>query len=73
MVQILQAILILFTVFWTIGGLLVIKHRRKLFGKDEDHENETSGARSYGIVHLIVIWLSCLWMGIYFCIKIDGL
>lgn len=66
----IKSILLVATLLWIAGGVVLIKNWKKLFGKSADHENETSGARSYGITHLIVIWLAGIWMGIYFFTKI---
>ncbi|MGJ8678554.1 MAG: hypothetical protein ACSHX0_13650 [Akkermansiaceae bacterium] len=45
---------------WCWIGFYMVTNFKRLFGAHADDPSETSGARSYGIAHVLVIWFSVM-------------
>jgi len=48
------------------GGVVALKNWSKIFGRPQDDPTETAGARSYGITHIVAIYLVTLSFMLYF-------
>jgi hypothetical protein len=63
---IVKLLIVAFLVAWTLlGGYLVVKYGA-LFGPHHDHRAETPGARSFGIAHIVAVWVGAFVLAIYF-------
>lgn len=51
---------------WLILGFFLVKNWGSLFGADKDNPSETSGARSLGVTHVVVIWFVIAYMLVRF-------
>lgn len=61
-----KLIVVAFLIVWTLlGGWLVAKYG-VLFGPNPEHRDETPGARSFGIAHLIAVWVGAFALGVWF-------
>ena len=58
--------LILFIIFWSILGYWLCKNFNRLFGPNPDDPAETPGARSFGVAHIIAVWIGGMALAIYF-------
>lgn len=64
---ILSKILIVgFLIGWVIFGGYLIVRSGALFGLCDDHRSESPGARSYGVAHIVAMWIGAFALGIYF-------
>lgn len=50
-------------------GFYLVTRYHKLFGPHPDDPSETPGARSFGLAHIISIWIGTLGLLIYFLFK----
>lgn len=64
-----KILLLLFLAGLIAVAVLFVKNWSKIFGKPGDDPSETSGARAYGITHIITIWGTAVVFVIYFLIK----
>jgi hypothetical protein len=55
-----------FLIGWVIFGGYLIARSGALFGLCEDHRSESPGARSYGVAHIVAMWIGGFALGIYF-------
>lgn len=61
--------LIAFLIFWfTLGGWLVARYS-VLFGPHKDDPAESPGARSFGVAHIIAVWIGGAAIGFYYLFK----
>lgn len=61
--------LILFLIFWfLLGGWLVARYN-VLFGPHQDDPAESPGARSFGVAHIIAVWIGGSALGFYFLLR----
>lgn len=51
---------------WIVFGGYLIVRSGALFGLCDDHRSETPGARSYGVAHIVAMWIGGFALGIYF-------
>jgi len=58
--------LIIYIIFWTILGYWLCKNYNRLFGPNPDDPAETPGARSFGVAHIIAVWVGGMALAIYF-------
>jgi len=58
--------LILFIIVWTWLGTWLVMNFKRLFGMHADDPAETPGARSFGVAHVITIWIGGMALAIYF-------
>lgn len=66
MILIVKLLIVTFLVAWTLlGGYLVVKYGA-LFGPHHDHRAETPGARSFGIAHIVAVWVGAFVLAVYF-------
>lgn len=61
-IKIVLSILIL---VWLYVGYYLVTRFHKLFGTHPDDPAETPGARSFGLAHIVTIWIGVLGMLIY--------
>ena len=61
--------LILFLIFWfSLGGWLVVRYN-VLFGPHKDDPAESPGARSFGVAHIVAVWIGGAALGFYFLLR----
>lgn len=51
---------------WTLAGIWLAIKFRLLFGPDRGQPSETPGARSFGMTHVLAVWVGGMALGIYF-------
>jgi len=65
--EILSKVLTLgFLIGWIVFGCYLIARSGALFGLCDDHRSESPGARSYGVAHIVAMWIGGFVLGIYF-------
>jgi len=55
-----------FLIGWVVFGIYLIVRSGALFGLCDDHRSESPGARSYGVAHIVAMWIGAFALGIYF-------
>ncbi|WP_018969372.1 hypothetical protein [Rubritalea marina] len=63
---ILKAIILVLLVTWTLIGVWMAIRYTTLFGPHRDDPAESAGARSFGVAHMIAVWVFGEALGIYF-------
>lgn len=61
--------LAIFLVFWTILGVWLLMKYNRLFGPHSDDPAETAGARSFGVAHVVSVWLGFFILALYFLFR----
>ena len=51
---------------WTWVGYFLVTRFKKFFGPHKDDPSETPGARSFGLAHIVAVWVSAFALLIYF-------
>jgi len=68
--MILKILASLFLVAWlALGGYLVFKFGA-LFGPSEDDPSETPGSRSFGVAHIVAVWVGGFALAVY-CLALE--
>ena len=65
----LQILLIAMLIIWLWLGYFLVTRYHKLFGPHPDDPAESPGARSFGIAHIVSVWIGIFALIIYFLIK----
>lgn len=69
MTILIKLLIIVFLLFWVaLGGWLVVRYGA-LFGPNPDHRSETPGARSFGIAHLVAVWVGGFALAVWFLFR----
>ena len=55
-----------FLLGWIVLGVWLIVRSGALFGLCDDHRSESPGARSYGVAHIVAMWIGGFVLGVYF-------
>ena len=55
-----------FLIGWVVLGLWLIIRSGALFGLCDDHRSESPGARSFGVAHIVAVWIGGFALGVYF-------
>lgn len=66
---ILKILIFILTAAWFLLGVWLVKNYQRLFGPNQDDPSETAGARSFGVAHIIAVWIGGMGLGIYFFFK----
>jgi hypothetical protein len=61
--------LILFLIFWFLLGAWLVARYNVLFGPHKDDPAESPGARSFGVAHIIAVWVGGAALGFYFLLR----
>jgi len=61
--------LILFLIFWFALGTWLVARYSVLFGPHKDDPAETPGARSFGVAHIVAVWIGGSALGFYFLLS----
>ncbi len=69
MIYLLKICLILFIFGWSVFGLWLVARYAVLFGPHRDDPAESAGARSYGVTHIILVWLGIFSLATYFLFR----
>jgi len=69
MMWIIKTGIILFLIVWMWLGVKLIINYSKLFGPHPDDPSESSGARSFGVAHIIAVWVGGFCLAVYFLFK----
>lgn len=62
----IKSFLAISLVGWIYLGFYLITRFKKLFGAHPDDPSETPGARSFGLAHIVSIWIGVFALLIYF-------
>ena len=54
---------------WIWVAYFLITRYKKLFGAHPDDPSETPGARSFGLAHIVTIWIGMMGLFIFFLFK----
>lgn len=61
--------IVIFLIAWTLlGGWLVAKYNH-LFGPHHDNPSESPGARSFGVAHIVAVWIGGEVLAFYFLLR----
>lgn len=66
MILIIKIFLIVFLIAWSALGIWLIKRYQWLFGPHPDDPAETPGARSFGVAHIVAVWIGGFLLALYF-------
>jgi hypothetical protein len=58
-----------FLIGWVVLGLWLIIRSGALFGLCDDHRSESPGARSFGVAHIVAVWIGGFALGVYFLVN----
>ena len=61
--------LVFFLFFWFLLGAWLVTRYNILFGPHEDDPAESPGARSFGVAHIIAVWIGGAGLGFYFLLR----
>ena len=61
--------LVLFLIAWTIFGAWGVIRYGMLFGPHPDDPAESPGARSFGVAHVVAVWVGFFALACYFLIR----
>lgn len=65
----LKLLIVAFILGWLyLGGWMIVRYNR-LFGPHKDDPAETPGARSYGVGHIVAVWVGSFALAWYFLLK----
>lgn len=64
-----KTLLVLFLFAWSFFGLWLLVKFNVLFGPHADDPAETPGARSFGVAHVVTIWIGFFVLAIYFLFR----
>ena len=67
--MIIKTGLVLFLIIWFLLGAWLVAKYNVLFGPHKDDPAETAGARSFGVAHIIAVWLGGVAIGFFFLFK----
>lgn len=56
----------LFIIVWSILGVWLCINYNRLFGPHKDDPAESPGARSFGVAHIVAVWIGGMVLAIYF-------
>ncbi len=56
----------IFIIGWTLLGVWLGMNYNRLFGPHPDDPAETAGARSFGVAHIVAVWIGGMSLAIYF-------
>ncbi len=69
MIILVKTLIVFFLLFWiALGGWLVLKYGA-LFGPNPEHAGETPGARSFGIAHIVAVWVGGFALAVWFLFR----
>lgn len=69
MIYIVKITLALFLIAWSGFGIWMVLKYAFLFGPHHDDPAETPGARSFGVTHLVIVWVGFFLLAAYFLFK----
>ena len=55
-----------FIIAWAILGVWLCMNYNRLFGLHPDDPAESPGARSFGVAHIVAVWIGGIALAIYF-------
>jgi len=58
--------LALFIIGWSILGFWLCINYNRLFGPHKDDPAESPGARSFGVAHIVAVWIGGIVLATYF-------
>ena len=66
MVILIKTALSLFLIAWSGFGVWMLFKFAVLFGPHADDPAETAGARSFGVAHIVAVWVGFFALAFYF-------
>lgn len=66
MTILIKLLIVVFLLFWLALGVWLVVRYGALFGPNPDHRSETPGARSFGIAHIVAVWVGAFALGMWF-------
>lgn len=67
--MLLNIFLILFLIFWFMLGAWLVACYNVLFGPHKDDPAESPGARSFGVAHVVAVWIGGTALAFYFLLR----
>ncbi|MBK1883843.1 hypothetical protein JIN85_15605 [Luteolibacter pohnpeiensis] len=61
--------LVLFLILWSLFGIWGVIRYAVLFGPHPDDPAESPGARSFGVAHVVAVWIGFFALAFYFLIR----
>jgi len=65
----IKIVLGILLILWVYVAYYLISRFKKLFGAHPDDPSETPGARSFGLAHIVTIWIGIFGVLIWFLVK----
>lgn len=65
----LKIAILLFLSIWFLLGAWLLYRAKFLFGPHHDDPAESPGARSFGVAHIIAVWIGGAAIGFYYLMK----
>jgi hypothetical protein len=56
----------IFLILWSLLGVWLVMNYNRLFGPHPDDPAETPGARSFGVAHIVAVWIGGMSLAVYF-------
>lgn len=69
MQSILNIGIIAYLIIWFLLGAWLIARYNVLFGPHKDDPAESPGARSFGVAHIVAVWIGGAALGFYFLLR----
>jgi len=69
LITVIKTGIVLFLIVWFILGGWLISRYNVLFGPNADDPSESPGARSFGIAHIVAVWIGGTALAVYFLFK----
>lgn len=66
---VINTALVIFIIGWTLLGLWMLVKYAVLFGPHPDDPAESPGARSFGVAHILMVWIGALALAVYFLFR----
>ena len=61
--------IVIYLIIWVMLGAWLALRAKALFGPHKDDPAESPGARSFGVAHIIAVWIGGMAIGVYFLFK----
>ena len=65
----LNSLIVLFLVVWFLLGAWLVMRYKQLFGPHKDDPAESPGARSFGVAHIVAVWIGGAALAFYFLLR----
>lgn len=69
LVTVVKTGIVVFLLIWFILGAWLVARYSVLFGPHKDDPSESPGARSFGVAHIVAVWIGGTALALYFLFK----